>query len=108
MIKKKNQTKEAQKMSNDTLSQILVLVLGVMIFILMILLITFLILKVKISKKEKVPVKKEENNKEKNKSNTKTSITYNKSYKLFFREERNLFSFFCDFNIIISYLNNFF
>ena len=73
-------------MSNDTLSQILVLVLGVMIFILMILLITFLILKVKISKKEKVPVKKEENNKEKNKSNTKTSITYNKQSIMDFME----------------------
>lgn len=73
-------------MSNDALSQILVLVLGIMIFILMILVITFLVLRIKIKSKEKKPVKKEELKKKPVKSNAKIATSYTKQSIMDFME----------------------
>ena len=72
-------------MSNDTVSQILIIVLGIMIFILIILSITFLVLKTKEKKKEK-KVKKEIKSKDKSKEKKNVDYSYNKQSIMDFME----------------------
>lgn len=92
-IKKKKQLKKRrkQKMENDALSQILVVVLGVMIFILVILVIIFLILKTREKIKENKgnynnELQDKQPNKEKITSKQKINTTYTKQSIMDFME----------------------